>query len=115
MGFKNSLHGSYLMHENSTELYLYFKGQGFGRNNALDDTVTNFSLQDGPAVGGSRGNGQECEDDDDLRRAVYMLKGLKTSEGVDYLIQTALSGSTGTCAKTNRKFPSNFYSQTSWP
>ena len=91
-------------------------GKGSGYNNALDDTVTNFSLQDGPAVG-SRGNGQECEeeDDDDLRRAVYMLKGLKTSEGVDYLIQTALSGSTGTCAKTNRKFPSNFYSQTSWP
>ena len=105
------------MHENSTELYLYFKGQGCGHNNALDDTVTNFSLQDGPAVG-SRGNGQECEeeeDDDDLRSAVYMLKGLKTSEGVDYLIQTALSGSTGTCAKTYCKFRSNFYSQASWP
>ena len=33
----------------------------------------------------------EADPGDDLKRAVYLLKGLKNNEGIDYLVQTAFA------------------------
>ena len=56
---------------------------------SLDETVTNFHL-DKPGLSAAADDPTA-----DLKRAVYLLRGLRNREGIDYLVQTALADQDG--------------------
>ena len=56
---------------------------------SLDETVTNSPL-DKPGLSAAADDPTA-----DLKRAVYLLRGLRNREGIDYLVQTALADQDG--------------------